>query len=122
MCQSLSRIDRNRYCNQGDLVAKEDIYLEGMDAPIVLKGEYNFYNDYNTSKGIVHLNQRNNYLSAELNIATMSTQLQQEEDPQGNLTLLQRALHWCWPVSMVALDGTLTRQLASFATGSPAIP
>lgn len=75
-----------------DLIAKEDIYLEGMDTPIVKKGEYNFYNEYNTTKGIVHLNQRNNYLSAELNIATMATQLQQQADPQGNLTLLQKAL------------------------------
>lgn len=78
-----------------DLLAKEDIYLAEQsvdDPPFVRKGKYNFYNKYNTELGIVHLNQRNNYLSAELNIASMATQVQQEVDAQGNLTVLQKAL------------------------------
>lgn len=77
---------------ENDLIAQEDIYLANSTTPIVEKGQYNFYNDYNTKYGIVHLNQRNNYLSAELNIASMSTQLQQVADAQGNLTVLQKAL------------------------------
>lgn len=90
--RELTKVDT---ITKDDLIAHEDIYLQGMSKdgpPFVKKGQYNFYNDYNTTQGIVHLNQRNNYLSAELNIASMSTQLQQEEDAQGNLTLLQRAL------------------------------
>ena len=71
---------------ESDLFHTDDVFerikIEGEDhyIHIAKKGEYNIWNRWNVSHAI-HLHQRNNSLSAEINIAARATILRKKDDP-----------------------------------------
>jgi hypothetical protein len=74
-----------------DLLAKEDI--NGPQGPFALKGQYNPYNKWNTTHGIVHLCAPPNSLTAEIQLGADATVLRRNS--QGKLLVEPDALICC---------------------------
>ncbi len=72
-----------------DLVAKTDI-TDATGSTWIRKGQYNLYNKWNTTHGIVHLNSPPNSLVAEIQLGGDGTVLR--TDPQGRLLVEADAL------------------------------
>jgi hypothetical protein len=60
-----------------DLLAPEDMIANGFLTPI-RKGEYNPFNKWNTTDGIVHLTHPSNSILAEINLAAAATILRKD--------------------------------------------
>lgn len=56
-----------------DLVFTHDYYDKGNLKPVFLKGNYNPYNKWNSTNGIMHLSQPNNFLAAEIQLGADAT-------------------------------------------------
>ena len=74
-----------------DLIAKQDISVPG--GHLALKGQYNPYNKWNTTHGIVHLGAPPNSLTAEIQLGADATVLRQ--DARGRLLVEADALICC---------------------------
>ena len=69
---------------KGDMQKVLSLYQQHVSPTVQLNdllrnGKYNRLNKWNTTHGIMHLNQRNNTLDAEINIAAFSTILRQQD-------------------------------------------
>jgi hypothetical protein len=72
-----------------DLIGKADIN-DAQGNPLVIKGQYNIYNKWNTTHGIIHLNAPPNSLMAEIQLGGDATVLY--NDPRGRRLVEPEAL------------------------------